>query len=264
MYGGERDIIPVVHIVRIRGEGNLIEIIGQACVLVQTAIIVHGIDKFLDIRALVDALVRIVRVRLSHSRIHDDFFHKLVHGHALAVDNPLFYVVSKIKELLFRAARKAHFVQINERVIDGKLVFKRVILQGFHRFCADSALGEIDNSNERLAVEGIVDKPQVRKQVLDFFPFEEFKAAEHFIGEHVRGELLFKRARERVEPHKYRKIGIAIAPAHEPCNRVRDIARLAAFFLRLVHLRVVAVGIFRPKRFVFSPSVVFNHGVGKL
>ena len=76
-----------------------------------------------------------------------------------------------------------------------------IILQRFHRLCADTALGEIDNAHRRFAVERVVDKAQIRKQILDFLAFEELETAEHLKRNPVRGELLFERTGERVEAH---------------------------------------------------------------
>ena len=155
----KRYVVSVVHIVGVGSKRHLIEIISQARALVQTAKFVHRIDKFFDICALVDAFVRIVGIRFAHFRIHHYFFHELVHGHSLTFQNPALYHLAEIFKLLFGCARKAEQIQIKQGVIDGRFVFKCVILQRFHRFRTDPALGEIDNARRRFAIERVIDKP---------------------------------------------------------------------------------------------------------
>ena len=264
MHGGKGDVIAIVHLVGVRRERHLIEIIGQRRLRIEPTVIFHRRHKFVDVRALVDTLVAIVCVRLAHFRIFNDPLYQLVHGHILADDNPVFDQITEACQLFTRRPREPDFVNIQQSVIHRQLVLKRVILQRIHRFRTDTALWKVDDTQSRFAVERIVDKAQIRQQIFDFLALEELKAAEYFVGDTVPRELLFERPRERVQAHQNGKIGIAIPLAEQTCDALCDIPRLAALFFRLVHFRFRALFVLRPQRFILAVAVVFDDGVGKV
>ena len=182
MNGSKRNVVSIVHIVGVGRQGHLVKIISERCVFVEPTIFVNGIDKFFNVCTLVDALIRIIGVSFTHLRFHHNLFHELIDRHALAFHNPTFHKLAEIFQLLLGCARKAEHVQIKQRIINGELVFKGIILQHFHRFRANAALGEIDNSRQCFAIKRVVDKPQISKHVLDFFSFKELETTEHLKG----------------------------------------------------------------------------------
>ena len=125
-------------------------------------------------------------------------------------------------------------------------------------------LGEVDDAHRRLAVEGIVDEPQIREQILDLLALEELEAAEHLIGDAVRGKLLLERPRQSVQAHQNGEVGIFISPVHQPRYRMRYVPRLAALLLRLENLRLFPLVVLRPERLVLAMPVIVNDRIGEL
>ena len=108
----QRHIVAVVHVVRIRTQRDLIEIISQRRAGIQAAVFVHRIDKFVDIRPLVDAFVALVRIRRAHARIVHNPTHQLVYGNVLTVHDPALYLLRKRRQFLLRARGKAHGIRV--------------------------------------------------------------------------------------------------------------------------------------------------------
>ena len=77
-------VAAVVHLVGIRAERDLVEEITEGRTLVHAAEFVDGIDKFVDIRFFVDALVRVVGVHAQYAAVVDDVAHDLVARHSSA------------------------------------------------------------------------------------------------------------------------------------------------------------------------------------
>ena len=66
----------------------MVEVVGESRLGIEARKLLDGVDEFVDIRTLVDAFVRIVRIRLFHLGIGDNLFHELVDGHTLTIDDP--------------------------------------------------------------------------------------------------------------------------------------------------------------------------------
>ena len=264
MNGCKGNVVSVVHFVRIRGKGNLVEIVGKSSAFVELTILVNGSDKFFNVCTLVEAFVRIVRICFTHFRILNDGFYQLVDGHIQAVLYPLCNGITEAFQLLSRAAVKPKLLYVQEGVVNGKLLLVCVVLQGFHRLRADTTLREVDNTQRRFAVEGVVDNTKVGKQVLNFLSFKELEAAEDFIGNAVPRKLLFERAGKGVDTHKNSKVGILIPLTKQPCNYLRCVSCFAVFLLRFVYLCMLPFVVFRPKGFVLTVGVISNNGVCKL
>ena len=133
-----------------------------------------------------------------------------------------------------------------------------IVLYGFDGFRADAAAGKIDDADQRLVIERVCHKPQIRQHIFDFLAVVEFKAAEYFERNRVRRKFLFERAGERVYAHEHGEIGIGVPLADELADGASDEHAFVAFLFRLVYLYLFALFLIRPQSFLFAPAVVFD------
>ena len=211
MDGGEGDVVALVHVVGVRAERDLVEEIGEGRALVHAAELVDGVDKLVDVRLFVDALVRIVGVHGEDAAVVDDVADELVGALLRALDDQLFEEGAEGAHLLLAARVEGELVHVQHGVVHGEVVFGGVLFEHLDGARADAALGHVDDAGDRLAVEGVVDDAQVGEQVLDLLALVEAEAAEHLVRDAVFGKFLLVRAGERVDAHEHGEVGKAVA-----------------------------------------------------
>ena len=112
MDGGNGDVVRVVHLVGIRAERDLVEEIAERRTLVHAAKFVDGIDKFVDIRFFVDALVRVVGVHAQYAAVVDDVAHDLVGARLHSLQHEAFEECAERLHLLLAARVERQIVHI--------------------------------------------------------------------------------------------------------------------------------------------------------
>ena len=222
MYGGKRDIVTLVHLVGIRIERDLTEVFAERRIGIEAGEIVDGGNVLVDISKVVFVLAAIAEVCAIYHLTH-----KPVDGRFKRAFNQIFYHSAEIFELALHSRIDGQLFAVEHRVVQRKAVLSGVFLHRLHSAPAYATFGHIDYSCKRLGIVWVGYKTQVGKDILYLFALKKLQTAEHFIRYIVFGELLLERARKRVHPHKYGKIGISVfARRHKPGYRARGKERL--------------------------------------
>ena len=105
--GRDRHIVAAVHLIGVRIERDLLQIVGERRFGIHAHELVDGVEKFLDIGAFGDGLVRLVGILSAHPRSVDETAHELVHRHRLRFEDDLLEIRPEGAQFCLRAAADA-------------------------------------------------------------------------------------------------------------------------------------------------------------
>ena len=261
--GRDRHIVAAVHLIGVRIERDLLQIVGERRFGIHAHELVDGVEKFLDIGEFCDGLVRLVGILSAHPRSVDETAHELVHRHRLRFEDDLLEICPEGAQFCLRAAADAQFVMIEHGVEERDVLARGIVVERVERAFADPAARDVDDARDRLAVKGIARDAQIGKDILDLLALEEFEAAEHLVGDAVLGKFLLVGAGERVDAHEDGKIGGLVAAAAEFGDLFGAVERLPRFLVRLVKDGRVPFGVLGVQRLALAAGVVCDGGVGE-
>ena len=266
MYRGDADGVVFRNVVRIGGQRDGIEIIGKHCPRIQLGKFQNRVLEFVDIHLLVEVFFRVFQKERLVSRLFDHLFRKLGERTRFLIDDERNDKIFKIVDLRFRARGHFDFIHVANRVEHTQIVILRIRLQGVYALAADSALGRVDDADERLVVERVVEKFEICKAVLDLLSFEKLETSVHPVRNAVFVELLLERAGNGVHSDKHGKIfrfQLRVL-RHHLFDVHRRISRFVVFVERGKKFHASALFVFRPEFFIVAFGIVRNHRIGKL
>ena len=134
-------------------------------------------------------------------------------------------------------------------------------LQPRERGVADRAPRPVRDPRERDGVVRVVDRLQVRDDVLDLGALVEAGPAEDDVRDPLPDEDVLEHARLRVRPVEDRDLVAVDALLDEACDPGRDVPRLGVLVLDLDHAHGLAVAELRPEVLLLALAVVRDDAV---